>query len=462
MRRYEPGSWFALSGERAIAIVPPTVGPACLMDLRAALDEGAIGAFIEALAGATGSSVTSLPDFGVAVFSDDETRVAVRGSVAASDELTDEPLVTGVGVTGWVEAVWPAGAEARLDVAGGDQGADLVELWFDIGVVMARSLRVSHDAEAREPRVPRVTTLTREMPRVLAVAPTAAKLADVPAPAPIPAADVPLPPPVVSAAPAPPPPPPPVATAVLASPPQAPTFEDGADPGATLAAPHDDAEQLAADGDEDDFGVWGSTIAVPPTTAALIDSVPSVADMPPVAAPPAPMDQRGDALAAAPHATAEQTHAAAEHEALGDHDGATISVAALRKLQADSTTPSFASAADLALERRGRAIVSTGAVVTLDRNVIVGRTPKATRITGEMPHLVAVPSPQQDISRNHLEIRVTDTVVVAIDLDTTNGSVLHRRGTEPMRLHPGELTVVVSGDVIDLGDGVTMTFEDLP
>jgi hypothetical protein len=146
----------------------------------------------------------------------------------------------------------------------------------------------------------------------------------------------------------------------------------------------------------------------------------------------------------------------------GDHDGATISVAALREMQANSAPPSFASVEDLARERRGRAVLSTGAVVTLDRNIIVGRTPKATRITGEMPHLVAVPSPQQDISRNHLEIRVTDTVVVAIDLDTTNGSVLHRQGAEPMRLHPGELNVVVSHDVIDLGDGVTITFEDLP
>ena len=31
-----------------------------------------------------------------------------------------------------------------------------------------------------------------------------------------------------------------------------------------------------------------------------------------------------------------------------------------------------------------------------------------------------------------------------------------------MRLHPGEPAVVVSRDVIDIGDGVTITFEDLP
>jgi hypothetical protein len=30
-----------------------------------------------------------------------------------------------------------------------------------------------------------------------------------------------------------------------------------------------------------------------------------------------------------------------------------------------------------------------------------------------------------------------------------------------MRLHPGEATVVVPGDVIDLGDGITVAIEDI-
>jgi hypothetical protein len=51
---------------------------------------------------------------------------------------------------------------------------------------------------------------------------------------------------------------------------------------------------------------------------------------------------------------------------------------------------------------------------------------------------------------------------VVIDLHTTNGSTLLRTGSDPVRLHPGEQTVVVSGDTVDLGDGVTITFEDLP
>jgi pSer/pThr/pTyr-binding forkhead associated (FHA) protein len=124
--------------------------------------------------------------------------------------------------------------------------------------------------------------------------------------------------------------------------------------------------------------------------------------------------------------------------------------------------PTFATAEQLAKEGRGRAVVSTGAVVTLDKSVIVGRTPRASRVTGEMPHLVTVPSPTQDISRSHVELRVEGSAVVAIDLNTTNGTLVRRDGAEPVRLHPGEPHVLLNGDVIDIGDGVTITLEDLP
>jgi len=83
-----------------------------------------------------------------------------------------------------------------------------------------------------------------------------------------------------------------------------------------------------------------------------------------------------------------------------------------------------------------------------------------------MPRLIAVESPQNDISRNHVEISSDGETVVVTDLHTTNGTLLYRTGllggADPIRLHPGENTVVTSGDVIDLGDGVTVTFEELP
>ena len=107
--------------------------------------------------------------------------------------------------------------------------------------------------------------------------------------------------------------------------------------------------------------------------------------------------------------------------------------------------------------------MSSGQVVLLDRTVILGRRPRSTRASGtDLPHLVALDSPQQDISRNHVEVRAEGDTLLATDLNTTNGTTLHRRGAEPVRLHPGEATVVVAGDVLDLGDGVTVAVEDAP
>jgi len=74
---------------------------------------------------------------------------------------------------------------------------------------------------------------------------------------------------------------------------------------------------------------------------------------------------------------------------------------------------------------------------------------------------VPVPSPEQDISRSPLEVRLEGVSVLVVDLGSTNGSTLLRTGQLPVRLHPLEAALVVDGDVVDLGEGVTLTFEDL-
>nr|BFF09415.1 hypothetical protein GCM10025699_07180 [Microbacterium flavescens] len=144
---------------------------------------------------------------------------------------------------------------------------------------------------------------------------------------------------------------------------------------------------------------------------------------------------------------------------LGDHDGETISLAEARAQRAADSVPPLAPPRPPA---PGRIRVSSGQVVTLDRTVVIGRRPRSTRVSGtDLPHLVAVDSPQQDISRSHVELRVEGDSIVATDLHTTNGTTLIRAGVDPMRLHPGEGTVVVPGDVIDLGDGITVAIEEL-
>lgn len=156
-------------------------------------------------------------------------------------------------------------------------------------------------------------------------------------------------------------------------------------------------------------------------------------------------------------------------DAVGDHDGATITVAELRRQRAEAAGAADPDAPtqllpsiEVASDSHGSARLSTGQVVPLDRIVIIGRRPRSTRASGDtMPRLVAVESPQQDISRSHLEIRPEGDSVVVIDLHTTNGSTLIRPGADPVRLHPGEHTLVLDGDVVDLGDGVTVGFEGL-
>ncbi|KQV71677.1 hypothetical protein ASC64_21175 [Nocardioides sp. Root122] len=106
-------------------------------------------------------------------------------------------------------------------------------------------------------------------------------------------------------------------------------------------------------------------------------------------------------------------------------------------------------------------VFSTGDVVTVDRTVLVGRAPEARRFAShDQPHVVTVPSPHQEISSTHLEIRpgagADHGSAIATDLGSTNGTVLALPGLDPEDLKPGIAVSLVPGAVLDLGDGVTI------
>ena len=108
-----------------------------------------------------------------------------------------------------------------------------------------------------------------------------------------------------------------------------------------------------------------------------------------------------------------------------------------------------------------RLTFSSGEVVDVDRAVIVGRAPEARRFTStEQPRLITVPSPNQEISSTHLEIRpgagADHGSAVATDLGSTNGTVLQQPGLPPEDLKPGIAVQLIPGAIIDLGDGVTI------
>lgn len=446
MTTYVEGPWLAWVTPRSVAMLADAPSGS-ISDLVEALDARGLSGFIDMLADATGTTASSLPDFAVALAEDRGIRVAVRGaSTITQGSGGAGASLSGMGVTGWAEAVWETAASVELVSPATPTGATL---WVVEGAVRAASISWSpmrgRAAAAAERQLPSEKAPSGAVPE----APAAPE------------------------------------------PSEPPTRSDDVSLD-TLAPEYDTVGTDATDTPYDTvFGsLWGATSSAPAPRAA--GGSPMISAVPDFTSPPvneAPEPATAQPPASAPEAASSQPTASAPEAASpapppppppappasgptpeGDHDGATVSIAALRAMtsappSADSTdasVPTFASADQLAKEKSGRAVVSTGAVVTLDKNVIIGRTPKASRVTGEMPHLITVPSPSQDISRSHLELRVEGTAVVAVDLHTTNGTLVKRPGTEPVRLHPGEPHVLLSGDVIDLGDGVTITMEDLP
>ncbi len=108
--------------------------------------------------------------------------------------------------------------------------------------------------------------------------------------------------------------------------------------------------------------------------------------------------------------------------------------------------------------------LGTGEAFDVDRTILFGRAPEARRFqVGDEPRLVTVPSPQQEISSTHLEIRPASSgdlgSVLATDLGSTNGSLLVQPGLEPERLRAGVPVLLASGARIDLGDGVTLQID---
>jgi hypothetical protein len=105
--------------------------------------------------------------------------------------------------------------------------------------------------------------------------------------------------------------------------------------------------------------------------------------------------------------------------------------------------------------------LSTGGTELLDRVIIVGRAPSASRVTGgELPKLLTMSTPNQDISRTHAQLAVEGGTVVVTDLHSSNGTFVTLPGRAPQKLRGGEPTTVIVGTVIDLGDGATLTLRE--
>ncbi|MCO4274378.1 FHA domain-containing protein [Pseudarthrobacter sp. HLT3-5] len=125
-------------------------------------------------------------------------------------------------------------------------------------------------------------------------------------------------------------------------------------------------------------------------------------------------------------------------------------------------SPLPADAVQVARPRLGRMRVSTGALVDLDQSLVIGRQPSVSRVQGGvMPRLVQVASPSGDISRSHVEVRLEGWHVMLCDLKATNGTVLVREGQPPRRLAQNEMAILLDGDIAELGDDISLRFEEI-
>ena len=100
-------------------------------------------------------------------------------------------------------------------------------------------------------------------------------------------------------------------------------------------------------------------------------------------------------------------------------------------------------------------VSSTGEVAHLDRPVLIGRAPRSENGEG----IMRVPSPRQDISRTHVRFAPGQWGIEVTDMHSTNGTIIHRVGQEPLQLESGQTVDLSTGDSVDLGDGVVVTIE---
>ncbi|WP_194409737.1 FHA domain-containing protein [Microbacterium cremeum] len=456
---YSPGASLVAATPHGVVVLEPGSPVAVAARVRGLLAEGrGLGGVIETLTGAYGASLTAMPSFAVALAEGDRVRVAVRGAFVLQVGSDHPETISGEGVTTWSERVLDhagrvtvssrSAAATDTSTASAAVPSGSPELPVADGVVLASVVAWEPEGAAPAAGGTAAPATPEARPAPLGAEPE-------PGPAPLGAEPEP--------APAPEPEPEPEPEPALTPAPR-PALGAEPEPRAALAAePEPDPRPEPAP-------------APASARSGMIDSssVPSVAHLDTLLPDESTLIPSDDEPAEAPGSAGQDDpllttvirgrELPADPPLMGDHDGATVSLAQARALRgSEAPTSSVPPLAPPRPRSPGRLRVSNGQVVALDRTVVIGRRPRSTRVSGtDLPHLVAVDSPQQDISRSHVEVRVEGDSIVATDLRTTNGTTLRRAGSDPVRLHPGEGTVVVPGDVLDLGDGITVAVEEMP
>ena len=401
---YVPGDWFAVVADGSVALLPAATPASVVQKLWEALSRGA--RLADQLQVLLNGGIASLPPFALVSVEGGSVRVVVRGEA-------DVIVATGAGprvlsapnVSTWSEEVVVDAASVTVRAPGWD-GAVGDALPIAAGIVRAGGVLLDLQVGGGV-----ATEVVRR-----ATLPEVVRGATVPE--------------------------------VVA------TAEPAPDPAAEPAA----GSSVVAGG-----SAMTSVLAVAPEPVLVpelvleLDQEPMLAQAPVLAL--VPVLVRAPMLALVPLQQSEPM-------APEDHDGMTVlssDVVALRRQMpawVGDAMPGPLAVPAAQAPAPAKMHLSTGLVVTLNRSVLLGRAPQVSRVANsEIPRLVTVASPNQDISRTHAEVRMDGTDVLVTDLHSTNGVILLVEGTGPRRLHPGEPAVVDPGVTVDLGEGITFTVE---
>lgn len=503
LMRHSPGDWYGVVTPAGLALLPPEVPLATVEQIWRDLGSGrGLSAVIDGLVGVFGMSLSGLPAFVVISLAEsDSARTALRGDVTARLWLRgeDEPVaISGSGVTTWNERAFGRTTRAELSVSSGGAG-DLLPI-ID-GIVSAGRLFVEslgaddEDGAVRVlPRVgasrPEPTPVSPQVFGSAPVPPSAVPLDVVPETEVILAEPTPMSSvrsaPVAASDPTPQPELEPEPSVPVDDGSGAPApFSNGdaelesvpaAEPAEPLAEASRGAETLAAEEAPNEYDrlLFGETVLSSVEAAAVRADDPEPTtdgSVPAPAAPSHPAPAPGEIPPPPPPLPAgligrlPNFGAPPPPPGLGDHDGETVLVEDLQHLLGggvDSPRPPTAPVSAPTVRTVPKLVIGGRAPLPLDRTAIVGTRPRLSRVQGDnASQLVPVESPNGEISRSHVELRVEGSNVLAVDLNSTNGTILLRAGSEPVRLQPGEPSILVPGDRVDLGDGVVLGFEDL-
>lgn len=443
---YTPGEWLVLGGPTSLVIMqpaPPHVSPMVATFWELIVQADSLDALVEELAK---YNIERMPDFGAFFWQGGQMRSLVRGEIRVLDAETGAELATGQGIRTWTEVGLGGVQRIRIELDDVEK-EEALQLPLIVGAVTAASLEIdaTEDALISSPQTAVIDTHEADAER--ASVPESALPSTEPLAVPEPHSDVAV---------------------------EAPQTDDHA---ASESEPSAAKTAETADDPMDD-----SMEAEPAPQPELIPTANPFAPSSGAPRPPRP-DVASSAYAGGfgPGSRAPQSYQpwvpagqdgaqASEGENRGQDRGAeSDDVLGVTCSQGHANPPEAQRCRRCGGPLQGqprrmpRPLMATlrpsaGQPVDVDRSVLIGRSPQATKVNREhLPHLLTVVSPSHDISRTHVQVSPEGWEVVVTDLQSTNGTLLIRPGQpEPERLLPHDPVKVYPGCVIDLGDGVTI------